>query len=124
DFIKRVIGIEGDTIEIKRDILYINGKKIETEYIGKYSDKGVSQAHKYLEFLGETNHLMLDQYIKHENFGAVTVPENSIFVMGDNRDNSQDGRYWGYVSLNKIKGKALIIYWSWPNWKRFFNLIR
>ncbi|MFC1532357.1 signal peptidase I [Thermodesulfobacteriota bacterium] len=123
DFIKRVIGLEGDIIEIKKDILYINGKKINTEYVGKYSDKWISQADKYEEFLGEDKHYILDQKIQYENFGPITVPQKSIFVMGDNRDNSQDGRYWGFVTLNKIKGKALIIYFSWPNWKRFFNVL-
>jgi len=124
DFIKRVIGIEGDVIEIKNDILYINGEKVVTEYIAKYNDNDISEADRYEEFLVGTKHYILDQYVKYEDFGPVTVPENTVFVMGDNRDNSQDSRYWGFVSLNKIKGKALIIYWSWPSWERFFNIIR
>ncbi len=124
DFIKRVIGIEGDVIEIKNDILYVNGEKVVTEYIAKYNDNDISEADRYEEFLGGTKHYILDQYVKYEDFGPVTVPENTVFVMGDNRDNSQDSRYWGFVSLNKIKGKALIIYWSWPSWERFFNIIR
>jgi signal peptidase I len=124
DFIKRVIGIEGDVIEIKNDILFVNGKKVVTEYIAKYNDNDISEADRYEEFLGGTKHYILDQYVKYEDFGPVTVPENTVFVMGDNRDNSQDSRYWGFVSLNKIKGKALIIYWSWPSWERFFNIIR
>ena len=124
DFIKRVIGIEGDVVEIQSDILYVNGEKIDTEYVSKYIDEDISGAERYEESFGESKHYILDQYINYEDFGPVTVPENSIFVMGDNRDNSQDSRYWGFVSLNKIKGKALIIYWSWPNWKRFFKVIR
>jgi signal peptidase I len=123
DFIKRVIGIEGDTIEIKNDVLYLNGEKIETAYVGKYSDKNIAGAEIYKESLGENEHYMLDQYVRYEDMGPITVPEDSIFVMGDNRDNSQDSRYWGFVSLNKVKGKALIIYWSWPYWKRSFNII-
>ena len=124
DFIKRVIGIEGDVVEIQSDILYVNGEKIDTEYVSKYIDEDISGAERYEESFGESKHYILDQYINYEDFGPITVPENSIFVMGDNRDNSQDSRYWGFVSLNKIKGKALIIYWSWPNWKRFFKVIR
>ena len=124
DFIKRVIGIEGDVVEIKSDILYINGEKIDTEYVSKYIDEDISGADRYEEAFGESKHYILDQYVNYEDFGPVTVPENSIFVMGDNRDNSQDSRYWGFVSLNKIKGKALIIYWSWPYWKRFLKVIR
>ena len=124
DFIKRVIGIEGDIIEIRNDILYINGQKVLTEYVEKYNDNDISEADRYEEYLGDKKHYILDQYVKYEDFGPITVPENSVFVMGDNRDNSQDSRYWGFVTLNKIKGKALIIYWSWPSWNRFLNIIR
>ena len=126
DFIKRVIGIEGDKIQIRGDVLYINGKKIETRYVGEYRDRGYFYADEYEEDLDGVRHYILDEPEKEDlsDFGPVTVPPYSIFVMGDNRDNSKDSRYWGYVSLNKIKGKALIIYWSWPHWKRFFNLIR
>jgi len=124
DFIKRVIGIEGDVIEIRNDILYINGQKVVTEFVSKYNDNDISEADRYEEYLGDNKHYILDQYVKYEDFGPFTVPENSVFVMGDNRDNSQDSRYWGIVTLNKIKGKALIIYWSWPSWNRCLNLIR
>ena len=124
DFIKRVIGIEGDKIEIKDDILYVNDEKIKTEYIGKYRDENITMANKYMELLGKSNHYILDEYMKHENYRPVIIPENSIFVMGDNRDNSHDSRYWRFVSLNKLKGKAIIIYWSWPHWRRVGHLIR
>jgi len=124
DFIKRIIGVEGDKIEIRNDILFVNGEKIKTKYIGRYQDEGIVQADRYLESLDGYDHHILDESMKYEDFGPIVVPERSIFVMGDNRDNSQDSRYWGFVSLNKIKGKALIIYWSWPHWKRFFDVIR
>lgn len=123
DFIKRVIGIAGDTIEIKDDQLYINKKKVPLTYIGKYSDDEISDADEYEETIGTNKHKILDQITKHENYGPITVPADSIFVMGDNRDNSQDSRFWGYVRLEKIKGKAMIIYWSWPHWRRFLKII-
>ncbi len=124
DFIKRVIGVAGDTIEIRDDALYVNNEKIETKYVGMYRDRDIGRAHQYLEFLGETNHYILDVYKKNEDFGPQVVSENAIFVMGDNRDQSLDSRYWGFVSLNKLKGKAFIIYWSWPHWKRLGHLVR
>jgi signal peptidase I len=135
DFIKRVIGVAGDTIEIKNDQLYVNDKKVEKTLVDKNTkhqlivecnDNEVSNADVYEEIIGNKKHKILVQpdRKKNENFGPVKVPENAIFVMGDNRDNSADSRYWGYVKLEKIKGKALIIYWSWPHWKRFLKIIR
>ncbi len=123
DYIKRVIGIEGDVIEIKNDVLFLNNKRVETRYLGKYSDKN-TRTDLYEETLDNILHHILDRKSKHEDFGPVTVPEDSLFVMGDNRENSEDSRYWGFVRLNKVKGKALIIYWSWPHWNRFLKIIK
>ena len=130
DFIKRVIGIEGDTIEIKNKQLYVNNKKVKNQLFGKYDDD-ILNADAYEETIGNRRHIFLYQPAlekleknKNDNYGPVTVQKDSIFVMGDNRDDSDDSRYWGDVKLEKIKGKALIIYWSWPHWKRFLKIIR
>lgn len=124
DFIKRVIGVGGDTVEIRNDVLFINNEQIKTKYVDDFRDEEVRRAKKYTEFLDNLEHFILDEKKSNENLGPITIPENSIFVMGDNRDNSHDSRYWGVVEEKKIKGKALIIYWSWPHWQRFLNIIR
>lgn len=92
DFIKRVIGLPGDTLEVREKIVYINGAAIEEPYV---------------------IHTKYNMMPIRDNFGPVTVPEGQFFVMGDNREGSYDSRWWGPVKREKIVGKALIIYWSW-----------
>lgn len=121
DYIKRVIGTPGDTIEIKDKQLFINGEKFEDSH-GWYSN---------------SNEIIPGTQGPRDNFGPVVVPEHKIFVMGDNRDNSYDSRFWGFVDDNEILGEAFILYWSWDmneplvslkrlesiRWKRLGNLI-
>ncbi|HEX7586057.1 MAG TPA: signal peptidase I [Patescibacteria group bacterium] len=95
DFIKRVIGVSGDKIEIKNKIIFINGKQYSDAY-GVYSD----------------NVIYPGSMQPRDNFGPVTVPVKSLFVMGDNRDESADSRFWGFVDLKDVEGKAFIIYFS------------
>jgi signal peptidase I len=112
DFIKRVVATEGDVIEEKDKVLYINGKPIKESYT-QHSDKNI-------RFNSEFG------FNPRDNFGPITIPAEKVFVMGDNRDASYDSRYWGFVDLKIIKGKALIIYWSWDpnNWVRFGRIGR
>jgi len=96
DFIKRVIGLPGDTIEVKKKKVYVNGQPFILP----------QERHK--------DPTVIPAVASPRDFvGPVTVPENSYFVMGDNRDHSYDSRFWGYVHRSKIKGLAFIKYWSW-----------
>lgn len=96
DFIKRVIGVAGDQIEIRNKKIFINGKSYQDNF-GVYVDPV----------------LYPNMVQPRDNFGPVTVLENSLFVMGDNRDKSLDSRFWGFVDLQDVEGKALFVHWSW-----------
>ncbi len=97
DFIKRIIGLPGDTIHIREKTVYVNGEPLRDEAFTQRVDPG-----------------MIDGRINpRDNFGPVTVHPDSYFVMGDNRDQSLDSRFWGYVQEHKIKGRAFLVYWSW-----------
>jgi signal peptidase I len=118
DFIKRVIGLPGDTIEIKKRQLYINDKPVESETYAQYTDTnelpGVIRddtRDEYQQIWEERKLGAKYGALLRDNFGPVTVPDNSYFVMGDNRDHSCDSRFWGPVPKYEIKGKAWFIYW-------------
>jgi signal peptidase I len=99
DFIKRVIGLPGERIEIRRKVVHVNGRPLDEPYV------------HFLVPAGEEGSEVTPFDVR-EAFGPVTVPADQYFVMGDNRDNSQDSRYWGFLPRDFIKGRALVIYWS------------
>ena len=100
DFIKRVIGLPGETIQLKDHRIHVNGLPIDEPYAHYMPRQDAPGLHE------TTSEDVRDRY------GPVVVPANAVFVMGDNRDNSQDSRYWGFLPKENIKGRALMIYWS------------
>ena len=104
DFIKRVIGLPGETLELRDKKVSVNGQPLDEPYVHFLEPPGTSS-----EFREITS------YDVRERYGPVTVPPNQYFVMGDNRDNSQDSRYWGFLPRDYIKGRALVIYWSYDD---------
>jgi signal peptidase I len=101
DFIKRVIGLPGETVELRNKKVYINGRALDEPYV------------HFLEPASDSQEIT--SFDVRERYGPVRVPEGQYFVMGDNRDNSQDSRYWGFLPRSYIKGRALMIYWSFDN---------
>jgi signal peptidase I len=121
DFIKRVIGLPGDTLELQNQTVLINGQPLAEPYAHYLFPPAAA---------GQMEGDLRRQY------GPVTVPEGHYFMMGDNRDDSQDSRFWGFLPQAYVKGRALFIYWSFdtpedgspggfaPRWGRLFHQIR
>ncbi len=102
DFVKRVIGLPGDKLEIRNKQLYINDQPLEEKY----------KVHSDSQIIAKNDTYNYSDNIR-DNFGPVVVPPDQIFVMGDNRDQSADSRYWGFLPLSYIKGRPWIIYFSY-----------
>lgn len=113
DFIKRIVGVAGDTVELRDNQLIINGDPVERTFVSKDVTGNFLYPHQISEVEELNGHKYTIQYSgADENFGPIEVEEGHVFVMGDNRDNSSDGRCWGQVPVDNIKGRAMIIWWS------------
>ncbi|HKY20653.1 MAG TPA: signal peptidase I [Vicinamibacterales bacterium] len=127
DFIKRVIGLPGDQIELRRKRVFVNGTRLDEPYVHYLEEPPPLSADAGDEGPVASGDLR-------ESYGPVTVPPDYYFVMGDNRDNSQDSRYWGFLPRSYVKGKALVIYWSYDaeagnvlsgtRWSRLLHQVR
>jgi signal peptidase I len=105
DFIKRCMGLPGDAVELVDKRLYLNGKEVhDSSYVYHTDDRVIPRA----PVLADAPH-------QRDNFGPETVPPGHYFCMGDNRDNSNDSRFWGEVPESFLKGRAFVIYWSFAS---------
>ena len=134
DYIKRVIGVPGDRIAYRNKALYVNSKRVSVSKVGTYTETKdglpIPGASRFSEQLTkDLSHEILVESMKPAFNGEWIVPENHYFVMGDNRDNSNDSRYWGFVPESNLVGKAFMIWMNWNlddggiEWSRIGNSI-
>jgi signal peptidase I len=113
DFIKRAIATGGQTIEVRNKQVVLDGKRLREPYAIHTDPEVRAPGYDY-----------------RDHFGPFTVPLGELFMMGDNRDNSNDSRFWGPLDMDLVKGRAMFLYWSWdgdrhwPRWSRIFRVIR
>lgn len=134
NFIKRVIALPGDTVSYRNHELFLNGQKITIDYLGTEQDFDeigrIEVLKKFKEKIGSKEHLLYQSRSELRTQDEITIPEGHYFVMGDNRDNSEDSRKWGLVPEHLILGKGEYIWFSWNNdnkdvrWKRMFSKIQ
>lgn len=134
DFIKRVIGLPGDRISYVNKELLINGQKIPQTYLKQTlayneNDQTWQALEKTENLLGLEHRIFIDPQKSSQDYHDIVVPAGMYFVMGDNRDDSADSRYWGFVPANNIVGKAMFVWLSWdknnfkPRWERMGHAV-
>jgi signal peptidase I len=111
DFIKRVIGLPGETVEMRDKIVYINGKALREPYV-RFEEPPRRR--------DDPGYVLRSDNVR-ENWGPQVVPPGQLLVLGDNRDNSKDSRYWGFLPIDQVKGRALLVYWSYDASKEEFR---
>ncbi len=133
DYIKRVVGVPGDTVEYRDKMFFVNGEEVlisgETLYSEIKSDASYPRSLVRSESLGSTDHQILVNPLAPAGFtaGKWTVPDGHYFLVGDNRDNSNDSRMWGFVPEENLVGKAFLVWMHWSGgveWNRIGDRIR
>jgi len=128
-YIKRVLGVPGDHLEYRDKTVYINGKAMDQEILGTYFTEGTGWNSWMKENLGTLEHEILVNPYRNLHNIEIIVPEGNYYVMGDNRDNSKDSRYWGFVPEENLVGRAFFIWMNWrfdgiwnlPSWDMKFS---
>ncbi|MBF0270812.1 MAG: signal peptidase I [Magnetococcales bacterium] len=135
DYIKRIIALPGDRISYREKRLFVNGQLVAQQLEGNYnylneSDQWV-ESQRLMENLGDHPHsILVRPYANMDQVTDELIPPDHYFVMGDNRDNSNDSRYWGLVPAHRLVGRAVAFFWSWdrtenkPRWERVGQMIR
>ena len=145
NYVKRVVGVPGDTLEMREKTLYLNGAEMHEDFVQYVDATGADAIHPTMKW--QRNHLLArssgrspargrEYRPSRDNWGPLAVPEGDYFVLGDNRDNSEDSRYWGFVDREAIRGQPWIVYYSFDaasrdpapwlravRWNRVFGLI-
>jgi signal peptidase I len=112
NYVKRLVGLPGDTLEMREKVLVINGRPLEEPY-ARFIDPRGDARHPNMRW--QASHLIAsprDYHPSRDTWGPLVVPDGSFFVLGDNRDNSEDSRYWGFVGRESIRGRPWFVYYS------------
>lgn len=125
NYVKRVVGVPGDTLEMRDKVLLVNGSPLEERY-ARYIDVRGDAVHPAMEW--QASHLVASPWRyapSRDTWGPIVVPQARYFVLGDNRDNSEDSRYWGFVERDRIRGRPWIVYYSAePGRKESHDILR
>ncbi|MFQ5888420.1 MAG: signal peptidase I [Gemmatimonadota bacterium] len=140
NYVKRIVGLPGDTVWMVEGVLYRNGREVAepyTKHTRPFEDPHSPQFEWQRRYLARDGRHAQEYRPSRDNWGPLAVPEGRYFVMGDNRDNSEDSRYWGFIEESAIRGKPLVIYYSYDRnklapfpwiteirWGRLLNTIR